>query len=91
MVKRGPQKGFTHEQDSGRGALGGGSADDMIQKLKAHMEAVVREQFAGVSQAAQDRDVSVEAGRTYVAAYVTYMHYVEALHAAIVATGAHAH
>jgi hypothetical protein len=71
-------------------ALGKGSADDMIQKLKAHMEAVAREKFTAVSTAAKDKDKSVEAGRKYVAAYVTYMHYIEGLHASIVGASAHA-
>lgn len=72
-------------------ALGTGSADDMIQKLKAHMERVVREKFVAVSEAAKQKDESVELGRKYVETYVAYMHYLEGLHASIVSTGAHAH
>ncbi|HEX6790433.1 MAG TPA: DUF6448 family protein [Candidatus Krumholzibacteria bacterium] len=72
-------------------ALGTGSADDMIQKLKAHMESVVREKFTAVQETSKQKDKSVELGRTYVAAYVTYMHYLEGLHASIVSPGDHHH
>ena len=33
----------------------------------------------------------MEAGRRFVEAYVTYMHYVEGVHTAIVAAGGHQH
>lgn len=37
------------------------------------------------------KDEPVEAGREFVEAYVTYMHYVEGVHAAIVSAGGHDH
>ena len=40
-------------------------------------------------EASRNKDQSVEAGREYVAAYVTYVHYVEGVHDAVVATDAH--
>jgi len=70
-------------------ALAAGSADELVDRFNRHMAMVIRERFAGVVNAAKEKDDSVEAGRAYVAAYVTYMHYVEGLHDAIVATGAH--
>jgi hypothetical protein len=69
------------------GALASGSAGEMVSQLQAHMASALREKYATVARAAKDRDKSVEAGRQYVAAYVTYMHYVEAVHASIVSAG----
>ncbi len=70
-------------------ALAAGSADAMIKALDGHMAEIVREKYAQAAAARQHKDESVEAGREYVAAYVTYVHYVENLHAAIIAAGAH--
>jgi len=72
-------------------ALADGSAAAMIKELSAHMAAAVQEKFKHVLEAKMTKDASVEAGREYVEAYVTYTHYVEALHAAIVSAGGHAH
>jgi hypothetical protein len=71
-------------------ALASGSADVMVSKLQAHMGSAVREKYAAVAGAAKEKDKSVEAGRRYVAAYVTYMHYIEGLHASMTAD-AHEH
>jgi len=72
-------------------ALADGSAASMIKELSAHMATAVQENFKRALDAKKMKDASVEAGREYVEAYVTYTHYVEALHAAIVAAGGHAH
>jgi hypothetical protein len=72
-------------------ALATGSADDMIEKLSAHMAKVVQGKFDKAVQAEKKKDVSVKAGREYVEAYVVFMHYVEELHAAIVSAGGHHH
>jgi len=67
-----------------------GSPDDMIGKFNNHMAAGIREKFAQVAGARKQANDNVDAGRAYVAAYVAYMHYVEAMHAAIVSAGGHA-
>ena len=72
-------------------ALAGGSAEDMIAKIGAHMATVLREKFARVLETRGNKDRSVAAGRAYVEAYVDYMHYVEGVHAAIAGAGEHAH
>jgi len=72
-------------------ALADGSAEDMIKRINGHMAAAVKEKFAKVVEAKKNKDKSVEAGREFVEAYVTYMHYVEGIHAAIVSAGGHQH
>lgn len=72
-------------------ALAEGSADDMVAKISAHMAAAIREKFNKALEAAKSKDKSVEAGRRFVEAYVTYVHYVEGVHTAIVSAGGHHH
>ncbi|HEX42079.1 MAG TPA: hypothetical protein ENN81_08470 [Phycisphaerales bacterium] len=72
-------------------ALADGSADEMIQKISAHMAAAIREKFNKAKEAARNKETSVEAGRQYVEAYVTYMHFVEGIHSAIVSVPGHSH
>jgi len=59
-----------------------GSADDLLDKVAAHVRSGVKERFLRAHEARQQADDSVEAGRAFVAAYVEYMHYVENLHKA---------
>ena len=66
-----------------------GSAEEMIGMISKHMVASIREKFQKVMATGKDKDQNVEAGREYVEAYVTYLHYVEAVHDAIVAAGGH--
>jgi hypothetical protein len=75
-----------------------GAPDDVIAAVSAHVASGVRERFDRAREARAHADDSVEAGRTYVAAYVDYLHYVEALHRAAPAAehhespeGSHAH
>ncbi len=72
-------------------ALADGSVDEMSKKISGHMAAVIKQKFAKVAEAKKRKDKSVEAGREYVEAYVTYMHYVEGVHTAIVSAGGHKH
>jgi hypothetical protein len=53
------------------------------------MANAVREKFNNVLKEQKNKDTSAAAGRKYVEAYVTYMHYVEGIHAAIMSAGAH--
>ncbi|MBI3985738.1 MAG: hypothetical protein HY343_02370 [Lentisphaerae bacterium] len=70
-------------------AIADGSADDMIKKISGHMAAAIKEKFSKVVEARKNKDKSVEAGREFVEAYVTYMHYVEGIHTAIMSAGTH--
>lgn len=70
-------------------ALADGSADEMIKKMSGHMAHAVQEKFNRALEAGKTKDESVDAGREYVEAYVTYVHYVEGIHAAIMSAGAH--
>jgi hypothetical protein len=62
-------------------ALDKGSADQLATEVGEHVAAGLRERFAKVVAAKSRADESVDAGRAYVAAYVEYVHYVEAVHA----------
>ncbi|MDD5708627.1 MAG: DUF6448 family protein, partial [Kiritimatiellae bacterium] len=70
-------------------ALAEGSADEMTKKLNGHMAEAIKEKFNKALEAKKNKDKSVEAGREFVEAYVTYMHYVEGIHTAIMSAGAH--
>jgi Family of unknown function (DUF6448) len=72
-------------------ALADGSPDAMIKEMNGHMAQAIREKFRKVLEARQNKDKSVEAGREFVEAYVTYTHYVEGIHTSIVTGGGHHH
>ena len=72
-------------------ALAEGSAEAMIRAIGNHMGSAIREKYDRALEARKHMDESVEAGRAYVEAYVTYMHFVEGVHDAILATGGHEH
>ena len=72
-------------------ALADGSADEMIGKISEDLAGAIREKFKKALETGKNKDKSVEAGRKFVAAYVTYVHYVEAIHAAIMSAGDHQH
>ncbi|HUW26218.1 MAG TPA: DUF6448 family protein [Gallionella sp.] len=69
--------------------LADGSADEMIRMISHHMAEAIREKFARALAASKHKDKSVEAGREFVEAYVTYMHYVEGIHTAIASSASH--
>lgn len=66
-----------------------GSADALIAAISGHMAAVIREKHARVVAAAKTKDQNLKAGREFVEAYVSYMHYVEGIHTAILSAGDH--
>jgi len=70
-------------------ALEAGSANELVRQVTAHVEHGIRQRFEKVVEARRHASESVEAGRAYVAAYVEYMHYVEGIHGAVMAQGAH--
>lgn len=59
-----------------------GSMDTVLTEVTTNVTHGVRERFARARDARGRADQSVEAGRAYVAAYVDYLHYVEALYLA---------
>lgn len=70
-------------------ALANGSADELIEKIQAHLAVAIKEKFDKALQASKNKDKSVESGREFVEAYVQYTHYVEGIHTAIMSTGGH--
>lgn len=59
------------------------SADDLVSKLKAHIEKDIRAKFLLVQELSKTKDETLEKGRAYVAAYVNYTHTLEGLEAAL--------
>jgi hypothetical protein len=72
-------------------ALAEGSVEDMTKEINGHIAAAIKQKFNRAVEAQKDKDKSVEAGREFVEAYVTYMHYIEGIHTAIMSTGGHQH
>lgn len=72
-------------------ALEQGSVSALSGMLTDHLAAGVRERFARVAEAKPAADRSPEDGRRYVAAYVEYVHYVEAIVNAVHGQGGHEH
>lgn len=56
-----------------------GAPDEVRQMVTAHVTDGVRDRFARANDARARAGDSIAAGRAYVAAYVDYLHYVEAL------------
>ena len=72
-------------------ALENGSVDVLVKLVTDEVAKGIRERFAHTMEKKKDADKSVEAGREYVDAYVTYVHYVEGLYnAATAEASAHA-
>jgi hypothetical protein len=72
-------------------ALALGKVDSLTDKISAHVKGGIKERFAKVLEAKKNVDKSVEAGREYVEAYVTYLHYVIGIHSAVMGSGKHHH
>lgn len=70
-------------------ALTSGSADKMIRAMQADLAGAVKTRFDRALKAGKSKNKSVEAGREFVESYVRYVHYVEGVHDAITAEGAH--
>lgn len=64
-------------------ALEQGNVEEMAKKIAAHAEAGIRERFRHALETRKHADDSVAAGREAVAAYVTYVHYVEGIAGAV--------
>ena len=61
-------------------ALAEGSVTELSTDIAKSVQEGLRKRFADVLEKKKHAHESVEAGRAYVAAYVAYAHYVEALH-----------
>ncbi len=70
-------------------AIADGSIAPLSKLLSGGVETGLRERFERLLQAAKTRDSDVEAGRSYVAAYVEFIHYVEGVHEASTGSGEH--
>lgn len=68
-------------------ALASGSADELIEKIQAHLAEAIKEKFNKALEASKNKDKSIESGREFVEAYVQYTHYVEGIHTSIMSTG----
>jgi hypothetical protein len=60
-------------------ALMEGSIEKLSEELVKSVQEGIRKRFADVLEKKKHADESVEAGRAYVAAYIAYAHYIEAL------------
>jgi hypothetical protein len=70
-------------------ALHHGSVDPLIRELTEQVATGVRHRFEKAMQAEKNANASVEAGREYVEAYASFLHYVERIHQ--VASSGHSH
>lgn len=66
-----------------------GSVDEMTGKLAAHMTSTIKERFTKAMEAKKHAGESVTAGREYVEAYISYVHFVERLHLDMAAPAGH--
>ena len=72
-------------------ALASGSDAQLVAAMKEHLGEGVHARFAEAAEMKKHADESVDAGRKYVEAYVTFIHYVENLHSTMSAHGAEHH
>lgn len=66
-----------------------GSVNKLAKAIAGHVEVGIRERFERAMKAKKHADDSVAAGREAVAAYVTYVHYVERIAQAVRAASHH--
>lgn len=72
-------------------ALEKGNVDALVAKITHKFEESVRERFTAAVKAKARSANSVAEGREFVNEYVQYVHYIEGVHNAISAAGAHDH
>lgn len=92
-----PYTGLKAEPDDPAGliaasdrALEGKSADPLVALVTSGVATGLRERYDRVVEARKHADESVDAGRRFVAAYVEYVHFVEALQLVLAPAGQHA-
>lgn len=66
-------------------ALESGSIHPLIKAAQQELAEGIRERFLKARETKAHAEHNLEAGRAFVAAYVDYVHYVEALHAVVTA------
>ena len=71
-------------------ALELGSANGLIKAIQTHAEAGIRDRFSRALTARAVAGESVAAGRAYVEAYVSFVHYVEAVAGSVHGASGHA-
>jgi hypothetical protein len=71
-------------------ALDNGKAEPLLKALADEIASGISRRFADAREKKQQAGHSVEAGREYVAAYVDFVHYVEALHS-VASRSSHPH
>ncbi len=70
-------------------ALQTGNIDTLANKIAAHVKEGVKQRFTKAFSDKKNAEKSVDAGREYVEAYVTYVHYLEGIHSAVMSKGEH--
>ncbi|MCM4167794.1 hypothetical protein KCTC52924_01401 [Arenibacter antarcticus] len=60
-------------------SIANNDVEDVVKTVSNHLEQVLRERYATVSELSKTKDKSVEKGREYVHSYVQYTHTLEAL------------
>jgi hypothetical protein len=70
-------------------ALEAGKVDELAKTIVSHAEAGIRKRFQLALETKQHAGESVAAGRDFVAAYVSYVHYVEGIVGAVHAAPHH--
>jgi len=70
-------------------ALQSGSVDELVRMVNDAVAAGIGARFAHAREMKEHVNESVEAGREYIEAYVTFVHYVEKLHLDAAGTAAH--
>lgn len=66
-----------------------GSVDDLVDELSIDLEHGIRVRFHHVIDKARHKEDSVEAGREFVEAYISFVHFVEVIHNIISAKDLH--
>ncbi|MBI4651971.1 hypothetical protein HY745_11960 [Candidatus Desantisbacteria bacterium] len=70
-------------------AIETGAVDNLVKEISSAVTGGIQERFKHTMEKKKHMDESVEAGREFVEAYVTFIHYVEKLHMDASAKGAH--
>ncbi len=64
-----------------------GEIDELAKEFSNHVEQGIREKFAEVRSTQNYAPQDIAAGRKHIGAYVTFIHYVEAIHKALLGGG----
>lgn len=68
-------------------AVESGFVDSLVKDVSEHVASGIRKRFNEVMEKKKHMNENVEAGREYVEAYVTFIHYVEGIHNATAGKG----